>query len=551
MTGFANKLKRLIGLGELDVSKIGLTSNNFTNEQKKDPSKSINDVIIRLLTETPKRSTNALLKLLGKTEEDFSNFEIIPLKIFNTYGCPESTDIDVICLVESRKHLKWQINMDQLKEELEKLGYDTGREIDINLAYVENGIIQELSKGGKETQNILFHTYKYHKQSHPCFVKCEVDIELNDKIPVAAKFILDYLEVLIGDEQYGLERENKKKQYSSGQARVDYAVSLMSKIQFQDTYEWKSAMKSLVMKIIQLILLEGDQLEYTKRGLATKYNELYPNTFKNIIWFFTRGKEGEFSQDVMEKLFAEYSRIVKVHTVELEWKEFNVNQDINPTQLPDETIREFFKSPFTPTPQFVKSFEKIADGNRSINRMFPLKCFGFEDLPENSKDKIIVVDQRTDEWKRLLTYYTCGRNSGLIEYNGDEWVAFYYNLIRGAIMEMMIIHTVDFNHIIDLPNLKKAVVGFIVKDKTKEGSIAIAPDLLLYAGLEIIPVEIKCMTGPPIENRDFRRAVKLASMQLHTSVKILGGNKGIISILYIYEENGQINYKGKSALVVY
>ena len=68
-------------------------------------------------------------------------------------------------------------------------------------------------------------------------------------------------------------------------------------------------------------------------------------------------------------------------------------------------------------------------------------------FPSGLSDKIISVDQRSQEWLRLLTYYKCGKNTGLVPYDGIaiEWVQFYFNLIRGCFVEQMVLHGVDIS----------------------------------------------------------------------------------------------------------
>jgi hypothetical protein len=177
----------------------------------------------------------------------------------------------VAVVVEKEEYLQRQINLELLKQKLKDLDYDTTREIDVNLILLShNGNILNVYKGNvRETQNIIYRTYQYHRQAHPCAIQREMAIDITDKIKAATKFVLDYMEDLIGPEEYLVERDRRRAAYKSLD-RLPFALHLLEKIQRFDTPEWQSAIKSLTMKIIQLILLERNETEYTKPGLVAK-----------------------------------------------------------------------------------------------------------------------------------------------------------------------------------------------------------------------------------------------------------------------------------------
>src|SRR5207247_1544387 len=86
---------------------------------------------------------------------------------FNVIGCPESRDIDLVVVMKNKVDVKELIDLEKLKGELVLLGYDINRELDINQIYIqeEDGKLQQSSKGApNETQNIIYYTYKHHKQ---------------------------------------------------------------------------------------------------------------------------------------------------------------------------------------------------------------------------------------------------------------------------------------------------------------------------------------------------------------------------------------------------
>lgn len=63
-----------------------------------------------------------------------------------------------------------KLNINLIKDRLINDQYDISeKELDINLIILnEKGNISISLKGGKSTQNIIFYTYKFHKQVYPC-----------------------------------------------------------------------------------------------------------------------------------------------------------------------------------------------------------------------------------------------------------------------------------------------------------------------------------------------------------------------------------------------
>jgi hypothetical protein len=243
----------------------------------------------------------------------------------------------------------------------------------------------------------------------------------------------------------------------------------------------------------------------------------------------------------MKFLYENFNRLAEIYKpLEHKWIDMYLNTSCNPTELPDETYMEFVKSPISPTAEFVQEFMKLCV-DQHINNMFHIKCFNVDKI-ECINDNIINVDQRSDEWKELLKYYTCGNNSGINSYDASnenmDWVTFYYNLIRGCIVELMVIKNLDFDSLFPDKKVTKIMVGLVVEEKNKRNSNAIAPDLLLLLDSdEIVPVEIKCIVGEHIDNSCYRKNIHLATKQLESSVNILKSNiicnKGIILLVYV------------------
>jgi hypothetical protein len=186
------------------------------------------------------------------------------------------------------------------------------------------------------------------------------------------------------------------------------------------------------------------------------------------------------------------------------------------------------------------------------------------------ESQFIMVAQRTNEWKFLLSeFYKCGNNGAKI---GKSFQA-SYNLIRGSILEKWcttfcpVLHKLDM--MIDMVGKNRSIrngvmdgvieiipleVGLVVEQIGLKGCMGVAPDLLLLCLREVdgeimesllIPVEVKGFkTGKsaisPCENSDYRRGVSLARRQIR-SVKDIVRNGfviefGLIILCWIHDE---------------
>lgn len=459
---------------------------------------------------------------------------------FQVFGCPHSRDIDVAVLVRDHTELTDDINKVKLNEELIQLGYDISRGVDINVLYCENGMVMGCTKGSTEIQNILYLTYEIHIQKYPLFVSGLIDVNIEEKVSIISRTILDNFKLLISKEEYMEERLNKVAAYAGKWNRVQYVLSILDKIPVTVTNITREFFKSLTMKIVQLILLERHIYEYRKYELARKFDTIFPGHYEHIVWLLMRGSDGSYDPDTIKLLFNEFTRIASgIKITEPVWIKLSLNLEQNPTHLPNEIFQEFIKSPLQPTNKFVEGIQSIYP-DRNINR-FLIPSINGELLPDTVKDKAILIAQRSPEWFKLLNFYKCGKGTGVKKYAGPDWVEYYFNLIRGSIVELMVINSCDFSSL--FPIYKKITLGFLVEEIGKAGCLGIAPDLLLLTNnntSEIIPVEIKCLTGYLSDNRDYRRDILLATKQLESSIKLIGNanslKMGIIVFVYLNED---------------
>ena len=122
----------------------------------------------------------------------------------------------------------------------------------------------------------------------------------------------------------------------------------------------------------------------------------------------------------------------------------------------------------------------------------------------------IQVPQRSSEWLILQEFYKTGTNN----HNFKKTMEGYYNLIRGAITENILIN------ILDLPDYDKVIPGILVTEKDNKGSLGCSPDLLFVKNNKIIPVEIKTLPSLT-KTQDYYNKYELAQKQLESVSDIL------------------------------
>jgi len=306
------------------------------------------------------RPTQTLKKIAGLflyscTElEELCSEKFSRYMFFTVFGCPLSTDIDVVCYVDEIYSSNGFVNplfsseIERLTAELSELGYDVSRGLDISLVTIKENNIVALSKGGRETQNIIISTHMHHIQKYPVPALEWVTGDILDKCRAIAKFYLDHLEHIALD--YASVRNKKKEVYTIGtDAILDFSKTILQYINMSniESQQWVDTMKSIVMKYIQLIILSVGKYEYTKEGLAIMIDEMFKHEFEtigtNCLWFLTRGKRGAFSDKALEFLHSKYVKIIDDYYKSFQIKTIAIPKTdlANPTALPDELYHKF------------------------------------------------------------------------------------------------------------------------------------------------------------------------------------------------------------------
>lgn len=315
------------------------------------------------------------------------------------------------------------------------------------------------------------------------------------------------------------------------------------------------------MKLCQIILVYFDKLEFTKKNISNQISNILPFDTDSILYLLSRGKLGNIDdldriQQIFSILINQYELIIKEIKQNLDMVFVTVDLDL--TNSIDLTINEFIKSPEKPTQELANFVNHQFTLIGSLNKIFELKSFGCDLLPDLLQDYIHLENQRSLEWLDLLKFYQCGNSiNNHIPFVDCET---NFNLVRGCLGEKLLINFVDWEKLIGF-KVTKCMCGLIVETKGLKDSIGIAPDLLLICQeilsnnisnqdkSLVIPVEIKTLVSDPdIINRKFLREIQLGSKQLDTSIDLI--NKitncrtfGLLVFCFIHDKKITIKYK--------
>lgn len=488
----------------------------------------------------PKRTFNHIRKHIPNIIEYINELDIYSYyDKFYVIGCPTSTDIDIICII-NKMYLFNSIplplkntEIDRLRRELNLSGYDTDIDLDINIICIENKRCIGKSKGGDETINILLKTHTLHKQYYDYDIEIDfIDIPLIDKLMGITKFLFSYIEYVCID--YKNFRETKRRLFMEGnESMMRYSPRLLELIEYRDEKNSQDFFKSMTMKIIQLILLKDNIYMYTKEELIN-VSDIFSFDKENIRYFLTRGKQGTFNMDTFRMLYKNLISIINEYFDNLNTRTIKIDSISNVTHLPNILFDEFIKSPNSHTDTFEKEYDKLLC--KDINKLFPIEITPPEhiNLPINIiNEHFIQIPQRSEEWIRLLEIYKCGNNGAVIKNTIDGT----YNLLRGAITESIILDRFT-PELLNLEGWEKVSIGLLVENKNIIGSTGCAPDLILTKDNKIIPIEIKTLTDIN-HNSNYYRGIDLATRQLQSVENILGSEiiyKKIIIFAYWTDE---------------
>lgn len=553
-----------------DISLLFQGENRFSNYQKyKLNGRQLTQVeLVKELFDRQKGQPVRLFKhameLLGKTHQDLIQATQTPLPYWThlIFGSPDSRDIDLVYFVQSTEDNKnlWGSDMiydhQTLSQKLLQQGYLLeNRDLDVTIAMIdENGNVERVSKGPcNAIQNIVWYTHQYHSAntgmpfpiSRPIPIE---DFDIRDNCRGIAKFILDYMEDLLTAEDYQKIRSHRRVVYDGGLiARTDFIrnqICPLINLEFPLSAITEDRFKSLYMKLIQMLLMERGEFEFNKCRLAQHATTVDQ---EEVEWFLSRGQRGKLGDNQsFGLLMEEFFRIVEEESSVVIWEELPIAWRANPLapEYDDNFWKLFQATPNEPSDELIEAFierhaETFKDGFElgSIGSLFIFPSSHEDQFPENLREKIHFEAQRSSEWQDLLRFYKCGRNTGVPDLPSDcdtveKFIRFYWNLIRGCLGEM-IVQSISSQQL-GFPDHSNHSVGLLVEQKGVQGSPGMAPDLLLISNdkKEIIPVEIKCLTGEFVDNSKRRRGIYLAHKQVQQCMNLLESQRGLIVFLY-------------------
>lgn len=510
-----------------------------------------------------KKLTKIVKSLNIFTNQDFEEAhadDYTTIYIAIVVGCPKSTDIDVVVVVDqslngSPKQLT-EAALESLRSRLADIGYDSHVDpekhrdpLDITYVYLDDlanmGISpNKVLKGGKgkETTAMVLETHSNHAQLTETveFLKTAG----LTPIPYTPDLLLDKLHDIV---QYFFKRVfvnrmsvDSSKEYTKWcHMRLSrcYEFSDMQHIMnhhcFDEAHveshrlaQWRNFMKSIVMKLIQMLGFYSKQKTvYTKEELVNEVVQMFPQNPKYgdaARYYLFRGKEGSPYVKFIKELLTAYVDIGMSCGSLDEPTTIGTYNDLKGYQssLGLVMLQEFLESPISPTDKFLREWEahfgsKLKDS--IVGDQFMLSTGSIPSMADCIKHHIVDVPQRSSEWHAWMKYYTCGRNQGDIKdtHQGK------YNLIRGCMLEALVLWILQINMSLILGPLGLAhwtffEVGLLVKTKTP-GAKGMAPDGLLICNdangtdessvesssnptnscCSLIPIEIKGLKGLP------------------------------------------------------
>jgi len=148
---------------------------------------------------------------------------------FLVFGCPSSTDIDIVLFVSENgskdNSIDFKVNsvefgvpdINKIYSELALIGYDCSKELDVNqVTYeIKNGFynITNTNGAGKEIQNSIYYTCELHKQVYPIPNFEPITVPILFKIRETCKYFLDNFKIFVDAETYKEYRKQKSRAY--------------------------------------------------------------------------------------------------------------------------------------------------------------------------------------------------------------------------------------------------------------------------------------------------------------------------------------------------
>jgi hypothetical protein len=135
-------------------------------------------------------------------------------------GCPESTDEDVIVIVDEKYDVDTiEVDMDIVKHKLSIIGIDTDTKIDINIVHIYDGQVIKSKKGSIKTiQGIIYYTQNLHMPFNKLIkINKPNKFKVSDRIKPTINYILDHFKYFLTKDQCSELRDRKIKAYAGNE----------------------------------------------------------------------------------------------------------------------------------------------------------------------------------------------------------------------------------------------------------------------------------------------------------------------------------------------
>jgi hypothetical protein len=235
--------------------------------------------------------------------------QVANMSLWNIFGSPSSHDYDIFVMINTatkpdKAHLGLKLCRDY--EKLLANEFPQDKPLNVNVGYVENGVVVWSAKGtADETNNALFVTYIYHDQKHPQIITQSVERNINAKLLRTARTLLGLI-----------SRTNERVLVKTAlnTDSLGSRVTTLEKIDYE-TLRWTNKpqdpiptiWKNIAFQIGQTLALIEKNIElYSKESIGEQYPELQV--------FLQRR---EFTENDLKALTTIKNRLVELYKIRI------------------------------------------------------------------------------------------------------------------------------------------------------------------------------------------------------------------------------------------
>jgi hypothetical protein len=258
---------------------------------------------------------------------------------FVIIGCPGSTDIDVVVIVDEI----YNVETIKINEQIIKDKIHDDRELDINIAHIKNKKIIACSKGSIKTlQGIIYYTQTLYPSNTCIDIDPPEEFRIEDRIKPTINYIISNLKYLLLPEQYEIFYEEKINAHNGNEYdkimfiknnNIFDLIRSNIDIQFVKNSVFRDLIKGIFYKFATIILIKYDlstnQDYYTKKGVANLLDRIpmFENSFENSLFYLFRGTIGIRDDKIFKLITEEFISICNnyIDQLDLNWTNVDIN----------------------------------------------------------------------------------------------------------------------------------------------------------------------------------------------------------------------------------